>query len=76
MYMNGVTKTRTFINSFNPVFPDTKELLEEIDLILDNIKTKSNDDKITEVTNYINEMYGKIDKINVEKWLITNNRIK
>jgi len=76
MYMDKSTKSSTFISSFNPVFPDTKELLEEIDLILDNIKDDSKDNKIKEVTNYINEMYGKIDKINVEKWLITNNRIK
>lgn len=75
MYMNMATKKVTFISTFNPIFPDTKELLEEIDLILEALNDKKNDDKINEVYNYINEMYGKIDKNNVEKWLTDNNRL-
>ncbi len=76
MYLNKLQNKSVFISTFNPVFPDTKELLEEIKLIIDNLKNKSRENKITEVTSYINEMYGKIDKNNVEIWLINNNVIK
>lgn len=63
------------ISSFNPVFPDSEELLSEIEVIIDNFQDKSKKDIINEVANYINEMYGKIDKTNVKRWLADNNKI-
>ena len=61
-YMSKEKGGSIYISSFNPIFPDSKELLSEIDLILDAIKDKSKEEKIIEVSGYINEMYGKIDK--------------
>jgi hypothetical protein len=40
------------------------------------MKNKSKKEIINACVNYINEMYGKIDQTNVEKWLIDNNRIE
>ena len=63
------------ISSLKPIFPDCKELLNEIEVIIDNSTDKSKKEIVNEVANYINEMYGKIDKTNVEKWLIDNKKI-
>lgn len=68
-------KSSIEISFFNPVFPDREELLSEIEVIIDNLKDKSKKEIISEVANYINEMYGKIDKTNVERWLVENNKI-
>ncbi|MCK4664098.1 MAG: hypothetical protein KAT68_14615 [Bacteroidales bacterium] len=75
LYMSKEKGGSIYINSFNPVFPDSKELLSEIEVILKNFKDKSKEEIINELVNYINEMYGKIDQTNVEKWLIDNNKI-
>ena len=74
LYMSK-EKSSIEISSFNPVFPDSEELLSEIEVIIDNFKDKSMKEIINEVANYINEMYGKIDKTNVERWLADNNKI-
>ena len=74
-YMNKEKGGAIPINSFNPVFPDNGELLSEIEVILNNMEDKSKEKVIEQVTNYINEMYGKIDKTNVERWLSENKII-
>ncbi len=75
MYMSKEKGGSIYISSFNPIFPDSKELLSEIDLIIETVNNKSKEDKVKEVTGYINEMYGKIDKENVEIWLVENGKI-
>ena len=57
------------INSFNLIFPDLQQIRKEIQVILDEYKNKPEKDKISEITYYINEFYGKTDKKNLETWL-------
>jgi hypothetical protein len=74
-YMCKENNSNLIICSFNPIFPDSQELLKEIEIILSNCKQKSNEEIINEVSNYINEMYGKIDIVNVKEWLLKMNKI-
>jgi hypothetical protein len=58
-----------FISQFDLIFPDMKLLAKETEIILSEIKEKSNKDKIAEVGSYINEFYGKPQKADLENWL-------
>jgi len=71
-YRTQSTKESQLISSFQPVFPNTEELKQEVEMILKEIENQTEREKNIEVINYINEMYGKIDTYNVEYW-ITNN---
>jgi hypothetical protein len=69
-YLDKTQKMKHFvIGKFNPVFPDVKELKEEIQMLLDGLAGKSRKDKIKEITSYINDFYGKPDKENLVVWL-------
>lgn len=59
------------INSFTPVFADEKSLKEEVTILLETIKEKTNADKMNEVTSYLNEFYGNPAKENLSAWLKT-----
>lgn len=69
-YFNGENKSvKQRINNFNPIIPDPDELINEINVILESLSDKSKENIIKQTSIYINEMYGKIDQSNVEKWL-------
>jgi len=52
------------ISQFTPVFPDLKILKEEIDVLLSNLSDKNNEDKLSEITAYLNEFYIKMLNLN------------
>jgi len=58
-----------FINEFNLIFPDTKLLEKETEIILNEIKEKTKDEKTAEVGAYITDFYGKIERDNLSAWL-------
>jgi hypothetical protein len=64
------------INNFDLIFPDAQQIRKEIQVILDEYKDKSINDKKSEIIYYINEFYGKIDKENLETWLGNNFGLK
>lgn len=64
------------VSEFDLIFPDIRQLTKEIQIILDEIKNKSFSEKFAEVTSYINEEYGKVNKGNLLTWLDTNFGLK
>jgi hypothetical protein len=60
------------INEFNLIFPDTKQLKEEVVVILDTMKERSIKEQVGEVNAYINELYGKVYQQNLLSWLDKN----
>ncbi|MDX1351286.1 MAG: hypothetical protein R3279_13605, partial [Putridiphycobacter sp.] len=54
---------------FKPVFPDLDNLKAEVLIILSESDKKTKEDKIKEVTAYLNEFYGKPQKDNLASWL-------
>ena len=57
---------------FTPIFPDLKLLKSEIQIIIAEGADKSKDDKVKEITAYLNEFYGKPQKDNLVDWLDHN----
>ena len=70
-YLNG-NKTKLPISEFNLIFPDTKQLKEEIKIILDTMKNLPSKDQVGEVTAYIYDQYGKIQRDNLIAWMKVN----
>jgi hypothetical protein len=69
-YRNDVDKKSYKINTFTPVFPDLGELKLEIKMMLDELgEEKTDEDKISEITSYLNEFYGEPQKESLYKWL-------
>lgn len=59
----------TKINSFVPVFADTKELKEEVAVILEIFENETVNQQINEVTSHLIEFYGNPNKDNLHDWL-------
>ncbi|MCG8576335.1 MAG: hypothetical protein MI810_15715 [Flavobacteriales bacterium] len=57
------------VGTFTPVFADTKELKEEVNIILEEYNEKDTNTKIKEISAYLGEFYGKPQKENLEAWL-------
>ncbi len=73
MYMEeGEKYISTPICIFKPIFPDLAQLKNEIKIILEQLKDKSYNDKIAEITSYINEFYGNPESNNLKSWLKEN----
>ena len=53
-------------NTFYPVFPDEKEFKEEVDIILESLPKEK--DRVQAILDYINDIYGKPNKLNVKTW--------
>jgi hypothetical protein len=68
-YRNSKENKSYNISTFNLVFPDNDELKKEVNIILDEIKTKPNTNKVDEVMSYLTEFYGKPSKDNVKGWM-------
>jgi hypothetical protein len=64
------------VNNFDLIFPDEKQLVKEVKIILDEFAQKTGKEKINEVGAYINENYGKISRDNLLPWLEKNTGFK
>jgi hypothetical protein len=69
-------KTSKKINTFTPVFPEMSDLKTEVEIILEEYEDKDKAGKISEVTAYLNEFYGKPQKDNLSTWLNSEFNIK
>jgi hypothetical protein len=69
-YLNGNKSLQ--ISEFNLIFPDTKQLKEEVKIILDTMKNLPSKDQVGEVTAYIYDQYGKIQRDNLVAWMKVN----
>lgn len=69
-YRNG--ENSIMINEFNLIFPDTKQIKEEVKIILDAVKDRTPREQIGEVNAYISEEYGKVSQANLTDWLDRN----
>jgi len=77
MYIKeGVTNGLTRISTFKPVFPDNTILTTEVGIILDQMELNPYNDKLREVSSFLNEFYGKVDDNTVKIWLSTAFSIK
>ena len=57
------------VSTFTPLFPDKKDLKDEVEIILEEFADKDNAAKIKEVTAYLNEFYGHPEKDNLAEWM-------
>jgi hypothetical protein len=64
------------LSEFNLIFPDTKQLGEEVKVILESMSNRSPSQKIAEVKSYISDQYGKIDQENLLSWLDKSFKLK
>jgi len=69
-YMKGAEYV--LINNFDLIFPDTRQLKKEVQIILDEIKDKTFKEKLMEISAYINEQYGKVYQLDLLSWLEDN----
>ncbi len=67
-----MSKKPIYINEFNIITPNNDQIVKEVKMILDGSKNKSYNDIIDDVSSYLNEFYGKIEKNNVQLWLKDN----
>jgi len=69
-YRNNIDKKSYKISTFTPVFPDLDEMKIEVKMLLDELGgNRSDEDKISEITSYLNEFYGEPQKESLYKWL-------
>jgi hypothetical protein len=73
-YRNGTESV--FINQFDLIFPDMKQLGKETKTILDEITDKPAKAKAEEIDSYISEFYGKIYRKDLTNWLNKNYGFK
>jgi hypothetical protein len=64
------------INDFDLIFPDMTQLKKETEIILSEIKSKPEKEKIGEINSYLNEFYGKVYGENLISWLESNFGLK
>ena len=74
--VNGKIITSSLSNTFYPVFPDTKLLKEEVDLLLSILPKDYKKSKLDFVQGYINDAYGKTSTDNVKTWYEKNIKVK
>ena len=69
-YRKGEQKPESIlINTFEPVFVNSQQLKPEIDIIYKELKGKSSEMLLSEIYDYLNMFYGKIDKEDLKVWL-------
>jgi len=68
-YRDATQKKNSFISKFEPVFPDSKELALELEVIMQEFQGETDEKKIEEVKSYLNEFYGKPQDENLKNWL-------
>jgi hypothetical protein len=65
-----------FISEFDLIFPDMNQLAKETEIILNEIRGRSSEEKIGEIGSYITDFYGKVSSEYLAKWLGTRFGIK
>ena len=68
-YRDNETKKSYKINTFTPVFPDLDELKNEVKILVDELGECTSETKISQITAYVNDFYGKPQKDNLMNWL-------
>lgn len=72
-YMESAKQQTTLINEFTPVFPDLDDLKAEVGVLVSQLSDdKDRDTKISEITAYLTEFYGKPESDHLEAWLDDN----
>ena len=74
-YRDNTNKKSYKINSFVPVFPDLEELRVEVDMLIEGLGEVSAEQKMAEVTAYLNDFYGKPQKDNLTNWMETEFKL-
>ncbi len=64
------------ICSFSPVFPDIPQLQQEIKVIIDQMEMSPYEEKISEISLFMKDFYGKVDENNLKMWLADNLDLK
>ena len=59
-------------STFYPIFPEQKDLLEEVRIVVDAMKGKDESEIVDAVTSYISDVYGKSNRDNVREWYDAN----
>lgn len=72
-YRNAEDNTSTKMTEFSPIFPNEEQLKTEIKIILSEYSDKNTEQKINEITAYLNENYGKPYKGNLMLWFNSFN---
>jgi hypothetical protein len=72
----GETFVSVPISSFTPVFPDSKTFSQEIGIMIAQMNMKTYNEKLNEISAFINEFYGKVDENNLKIWLKENFSLK
>lgn len=69
---NGKVTPSVISSSFYPVFPNQKELKEEVAIIIDAMNGQSEGEIVKAITSYITDIYGKSNTDNVQQWYQVN----
>lgn len=70
-YRDATEKKNSFVSRFEPVFPDAKELVLELEVIMQEFLGETEEKKMEGVKSYLNEFYGKSQDENLKEWLST-----
>lgn len=73
-YRNGAESL--LISKFELIFPDNEKLKQEVQVILDVCKNRTDKEKLGEINSYINEFYGKVNSSNLTAWAQKNFNLK
>ena len=57
------------INTFVPVFADNDKLVAEVKILIESYQDVSDEEKVQEITAYLNEFYGNAHRANLNSWL-------
>ncbi|HLP14408.1 MAG TPA: hypothetical protein VK177_20935 [Flavobacteriales bacterium] len=76
LYYKNEKGQQTYISDFNLVFPNENELKNEIKMLVDESPTKSNSQKLDDISAFMLDFYGKTEAENLKPWLKKNFGIK
>jgi len=68
-FEGGETSVSTPVCSFAPVIPDFIIFTQEIRIMIELMANKTYNEKLNEISAFIQEFYGKIDDNNLKMWL-------
>jgi len=70
--VDGEFKKSIISSTFYPVFPKESDLKEEVEIVVDAMKGKSDIEILQEISSYISDAYGRVNKENVLAWYHAN----
>jgi hypothetical protein len=71
-YGNEIDHTKIKLGEFTLISPNSKELSKEVQIIIEKLKGAPIKEVKSNVTSYLSEFYGKVQKNNVDQWLTDN----